>query len=260
MAYLEVQNLRSGYGQIRILHDISFEIERGEFIGIIGPNGAGKTTLLKTLTHIIRPQSGNIFLEGKDIHSMSSAEVAKSFAMVGQGLKPIFSFTAREIVLMGRTPYIGILGQEKKEDLLLVEEVLKATDLRRFADRPIDELSAGERQRVLIAKALAQKPEVLLLDEPTAHLDIGYQIEILDLVKSFKEERGLTIACVLHDLNLASQYCDRIILLHEGIIVDFGPPESILRSDLIEKVFKTSIKVDSSILQGKPLIIPITKR
>jgi len=260
MAYLEATNIKSGYARKTILHDISFLIEKGESIGIIGPNGAGKTTLLKTMTHIIAPSSGNIFLEQKDIHKISSREIAKRFAIVGQDIKNTFSFTVKEILLMGRNPYIGIFGSETKEDIEIVDNIIRQTVLSDFIDRPIDSLSAGERQRVLIAKALVQQPEVILLDEPTAHLDIGCQIDILDLVKSLNQERGLTVISVLHDLNLASQYCDRILMLDKGEVVEFSPPEKLLRYDIIEKVFKAPILVDDKLLKGKPLVIPLTKK
>jgi len=260
MAYLQGINIRSGYGKKVILHEIAFLIEKGEFIGVIGPNGAGKTTLLKTMTHIVKPKAGSMLLDGKDIHKMSSRETAKRFAMVGQDIKNTFSFTVKEILLMGRNPYIGMLGSETKEDIDIVDDVIRQTALSDFIDRPIDRLSAGERQRVLIAKALVQQSEVILLDEPTAHLDIGYQIDILDLVRSLSQERQLTVVSVLHDLNLASQYCDRILLLDQGRVAGFASPDEILRYDIIEKVFKAPLLVDDKLLKGRPLIVPLTKK
>jgi iron complex transport system ATP-binding protein len=259
MSFLEVKNLKSGYGAKQVIDGISFSVDKGEFIGIIGPNGAGKTTLLKTLTHIIRPTDGSVVFEGKDIHSQNSCSVAKSFAMVSQDLISIFSFTAKEIVLMGRTPYIGMLGHEKKEDLKIVDEAIMLTDLEGLQDRPIDELSAGERQRVLVARALAQQPQVFLLDEPTAHLDIGYQVEILDLVKSLQKKKAITTVCVLHDLNLASQYSDKILLLNKGRIIDYGPPKDILNQEIIEKVFNAAIFIDDKTDATRPFIKPLTR-
>lgn len=260
MEYLDIRDLKSGYRDRRVLQGVSFSVKRGEFVGIIGPNGAGKTTLLKTLTHIIRPEEGSVSLEGKDIHSLGSFEIAKRFAMVGQDLRSIFSFTVKDIVLMGRTPYIGILGHEKKEDLKIAEDIIKLTDLEDFKDRPIDELSAGERQRVLIAKALVQEPDVLLLDEPTAHLDIGYQIDILDRIKLLKDRKRLTVICVLHDLNLASQYCDRILLLYKGMAAGFASPKEILKYEIIEKVFNAVVLVNDETFPDRPLIVPISKK
>jgi iron complex transport system ATP-binding protein len=161
---------------------------------------------------------------------------------------------------MGRTPHIGILGTEKKYDLEIVAEILARIDLEQFRDRPIDELSAGERQRVLIAKALTQQPQLLLLDEPTAHLDIGYQIEILDLIKSLNAERKLTVICVLHDLNLASQYCDKLLLLDNGRIAGFAAAKDILRRDTIEKIFNVKVLINEDIIIRKPVVVPLREK
>jgi iron complex transport system ATP-binding protein len=259
MGFLEIKNLKSGYLDKPVIEDISFSIEKGEFMGIIGPNGAGKTTLLKTLTQIIRPMQGNILFEGRDIHRMGSFELAKRFAMVGQDLVSIFSFTVDEIVLMGRTPHIGVFGCERRQDLEIAQDMIRLTDLDGFKEKPINEMSAGERQRVLIARALTQQPQLLLLDEPTAHLDIGYQTEILDLVKSLKKKNDLTVICVLHDLNLASQYCDRILLLDKGKITGLGPPRDILKHEIIKKIFNVTALVDDKQFPDRPLVIPLSK-
>jgi iron complex transport system ATP-binding protein len=260
MEFLEVKRLESGYINNTVIKDISFAVKKSAFVGIIGPNGSGKTTLLKTLSHIIKPFMGNVFLEGQDIHCISTSSLAKSLAMVGQGLSSIFSFTVEEIVLMGRSPYIGFLGHETKKDLEKANNALDRTNLLALKKQSIDELSAGELQRVSIARALAQEPKLLLLDEPTAHLDIGYQIEILDLVKSLQKTSGLTILCVLHDLNLASQYCDKLLLLDEGIIAGFDTPNNILKYDILEKTFNATCIVDEKILGGKPVVIPFPRQ
>lgn len=260
MDFLKIENMESGYIDNLVVKGISFSVKRAEFIGVIGPNGGGKTTLLKTLSHIIKPSNGSVFLEGEDIHSLSALNLAKKLAMVGQGMISIFSFTVEEIVLMGRSPYIGFFGHEKKEDMEKVNYALERTGLITLKKRPVDELSAGERQRVLIARALAQEPKLLLLDEPTAHLDIGYQTDILDLIKSLQQDNGLTILCVLHDLNLASQYCDKLLLLDKGRIIGFDTPKNILKYDILEKTFNATCIVDESILDGKPVVIPFTRR
>ena len=259
MEFLKVQNIESGYTGNTVIKGISFSVKRGEFIGIIGPNGGGKTTLLKTLSHIIKPFKGSVLVEGENIHSLSALFLAKKIAMVGQGLSSIFSFTVEEIVLMGRSPYIGPLGHERKHDLEHANYAMERTGLISLKKRPIDELSAGERQRVLIARALAQEPKLLLLDEPTAHLDIGYQIDILDLIRSLQKDNALTILCVMHDLNLASQYCDKLLLLDKGNIVDFSTPKNILKYDVLEKVFNARCIVDENILAGKPVVIPFPR-
>jgi iron complex transport system ATP-binding protein len=259
MEFLKVEGIESGYIDNPVVRGISFKVDRSGFVGIIGPNGGGKTTLLKTLSHIIRPVKGSVSLEGRDIHSLSVCALAKKVAMVSQGLVSIFSFTVEEIVLMGRSPYIGFLGHEKKEDIEKANRALERTGLMPLKKRPIDELSAGERQRVLIARALAQAPKLLLLDEPTAHLDIGYQMDILDLIKSLQQDSALTILCVLHDLNLASQYCDKLLLLDKGRIAGFDTPKNILKYDILEKIFNATCLVDEKILGGKPVVIPFSR-
>ena len=260
MNFLEANAIKSGYSDRVVLDGISFSVSKGEFIGIIGPNGAGKTTLLKTLTHIIKPFEGNVLIENRDIHNIPTREAAKVSAMVGQHLLSIFSFTVQEIVLMGRTPYIGMIGHETLNDIKIVDDVLRVTDLYDFKERPVDELSAGERQRVLIAKALSQQPKLLLLDEPTAHLDIGYQIDIMDFVKSLNEKGDFTVISVLHDLNLASQYCDRIMLLDKGKIVDFAQTKEILMSEKLSKVFNATLLINDKMLPETPFIIPLRKK
>jgi iron complex transport system ATP-binding protein len=260
MDFLKVENIESGYIDNLVIKNISFCVKKSEFIGIIGPNGGGKTTLLKTLSHIIKPSKGSVFLDGENIHSLNPFSLAKKIAMTGQGLSSIFSFTVEEIVLMGRSPYIGFLGHEKKEDMEKANCAMDRTGLIALKKRPIDELSAGERQRVLIARALAQEPKLLLLDEPTAHLDIGYQTDILDLIKSLQQDSGLTILCVLHDLNLASQYCDKLLLLDRGKIAGFDTPKNILKYDILEKTFNATCIVDEKILAGKPVVVPFTRR
>ncbi len=260
MDFLNVIGLNSGYRNNPVLKDISFNVKKGEFIGIIGPNGAGKTTLLKTLSHIITPAGGKVLLNGRDIHSLSSILFARQCAMVGQDLMSLFSFTVEEIVLMGRNPYLGLFKQERREDIEIVNTALKRTNMSLLKERPIDELSAGERQRALIAKALVQQPQLLLLDEPTAHLDIGYQTDILDLIRSLNNESELTVVCVLHDLNLASQYCDKLLLLDKGKIIGFDSPAEILKYDILERTFNARCLVNKEILQGKPVVIPFPKK
>jgi len=179
---------------------------------------------------------------------------------VRQDLSSIFSFTVKDIVLMGRNPYIGLMSGETKKDLEILKNVLASCDLTGFKDRPIDELSSGERQRVLLAKALAQEPKILLLDEPTAHLDIGYQIAMLDFISSIRESQDLTVICVLHDLNLASQYCDRLLLLQKGRIAGMGPAKEIIEDELIEKIFGVNSLIIDGMINGQPAVIPVSKK
>jgi len=260
MDFLKVTGLQSGYPNNTVIKGVSFDAHKSEFIGIIGPNGAGKTTLLKTLCHIIRPTAGKVLLEGNDVHRMSVKSVAKKIAMAAEGFTSVFSFNVEEIVLMGRNPYIGVLGHESKTDLDKALNALRLTGMEKFRHRPVEALSAGEKQRVVIARALAQEPRLLLLDEPTAHLDIGYQIDILDLIDTLRKKQAITVVCVFHDLNLASQYCSKLILLDRGAIIDFDTPEKILKYDLLEDVFNASCVVDYKILGGRPVVIPFTRR
>jgi iron complex transport system ATP-binding protein len=260
MSFLNVEHITSGYDKRPVLQNISFEVNKGSFIGIIGPNGAGKTTLIKTLTHIIKPDKGSVYVEDKDIHEMPAAELAKACAVVFQGLVCIFSFLVEELVLMGRSAYIGTFGSEKVKDIEAVDEALKITDLIRLRSRPIDELSSGEQQRVLIAKALAQQPKLLLLDEPTAHLDIGYQIELLDLIDSLRSDQDMTVMGVFHDLNLASQYCDKILILDKGNIAGFDTPKNILKYGIIERIFKAPVLVNDKTDPNRPFIVPVKSR
>src|SRR3989338_5901020 len=183
MNILTLKDIISGYGEKEVINGISFSVEKGEFLGIIGPNGAGKSTLLKTISRVIHIRNGNILLEGKDVYRVPLKEFAKSVAFVAQDTQITFPFAVLDIVLMGRFPYLGAFQSQSKEDFEVVHQALTTTDCESFASRPIDQLSAGERQRVFIAKALAQEPKLILLDEPTAHLDITHQVGILDLIK-----------------------------------------------------------------------------
>ncbi|MDD5504515.1 MAG: ABC transporter ATP-binding protein [Candidatus Omnitrophica bacterium] len=260
MIFLQVKDIDSGYNDKAVIHSMSFNLDRGEFVGIIGPNGSGKTTLLRTISHIIKPFKGTVLLESQNIHRLSKNVLARRIALAGQNILSVFSFTVEEIVLMGRNPYIGFFGHEKKGDLQKVRLVLEQTGLTRVRNKPVHCLSAGEGQRVLIARALAQEAKLLLLDEPTAHLDIGYQTDILDLIKSLQQESGISVICVLHDLNLASQYCDKLLLIDEGRAAGFDIPERVLKRGVLESVFHAACLVNNTILPGRPLIVPFSRR
>ncbi|MDP2938850.1 MAG: ABC transporter ATP-binding protein [Candidatus Omnitrophota bacterium] len=252
---LKVDRLFGGYGNEIIIQDISFEIKRGEFLSIIGPNGSGKSTLLRLMSRVLYPREGRILFEDKDIAKMKLKQLAQNIAFVPQDTLISFSFTVWEIVVMGRIPHLGRLQLETQKDLSIAENSLLLTDSLQLKDKKIDQLSAGERQRIIIAKALAQEPILLFLDEPTSHLDIGHQIEILDLLKKLNREKGLTIVMVLHDLNLASEYCNRIILLKEGKIFKSGSPEEVLTYQNIEAVYKTIVVVNRNPISSKPYVL-----
>ena len=209
-----------------MLQDVSFRIEKGEFIGVIGPNGSGKTSLLKILYRLLDSPAGRGLLRGEFLsEKMERAEIARKIAVVPQETHSLFPFRVMEIVLMGRSPYLGHLMFESKKDLEIARKAMEWTDTLPFAERPIDELSGGERKRVFIARALAQEPEVILLDEPTATLDIHHQIDFLQRILDLNREKGLTIVMASHDMNLASEFCDRLILLQAGRIDQIGTPE-----------------------------------
>jgi len=259
MDILTIRDVVSGYGEKMIVKGISFSVGKGEFLGIIGPNGAGKSTLLNTVSRVIHPRSGNVSLDGRDIYNMPLKEFAKSVAFVTQGTVVAFAFTALEIALMGRSPYLRLFQDESRRDIDIVRRALTVTDCGDFINRPIDQLSAGERQRIFIAKALAQEPRLILLDEPTAHLDITHQVGILDLIKRLNRELGLTVIMVLHDLNLASEYCQRLILINDGRIHKMGRPEEVLNYDVIEEVYKTVVVVEKSPISSKPYILLVSE-
>jgi len=254
-ALLKIDNVSGGYYKEDIIKGISLDIDQGDFMGIIGPNGSGKTTLLRLATRILCPARGRIFFKGEDVFQMDLKEFCRRVAFVSQDISTDFSFTVNEIALMGRIPHLKRLQFETKKDMDIAEKALTLTDTLSFRDKRIDELSAGERQRVIIARALTQEPALLLLDEPTSHLDIGHQIQILDLLKKLNRQNKLTIAMILHDLNLASAYCNRIALLDKGVIYKQGRPEEVLTYQNIEAVYKTIVIVNKNPVTLRPNII-----
>lgn len=255
-AMLSIKNLNAGYYKDDdIIKDVSLEINPGDFTGVIGPNGSGKTTLLRLSTRVLAPRKGGIYFQGEDIFKMDLKEFCRKVAFVSQDISTSFSFTVMEIVLMGRIPHLKRMQFETKKDIEISEGALVLTDALSLKDKRIDELSAGERQRVIIARALAQEPLLLFLDEPTSHLDIGHQIQIMDLLKKLNRQRGLTIVMVLHDLNLASAYCGRIALLDKGEIFREGKPQEVLTYQNIEAVYKTIVLVNDNPVTGKPNVV-----
>ena len=256
---IEVDSVSFRYHQDWVLQDVSFQVRKGEFVGVIGPNGSGKTTLLKTLYRLLTPQRGDVLFDHLSLKKMSRGEIAKKIAVVAQETYPAFPFRVIEMVLMGRSPYLGHLMFESPKDLEIAKRAMEWTEILPISQRPIDELSGGERKRVYIARALAQEPEVILLDEPTTNLDIHHQVEFLDLVLSLNREKGLTILMASHDLNLASEYCDRLILLQHGKIFHMGPPEEVMTRENIEKVYGCQVWVDRNPVSGMPRVSLLRK-
>ncbi|MFH1397352.1 MAG: ABC transporter ATP-binding protein [Candidatus Omnitrophota bacterium] len=255
---LTLNNLRGGYHKQEIIRGISLEISKGDFLGIIGPNGSGKTTLLRLMSRALKPQAGKILLKGEDISFLDLKQFCCQVAFVSQDALINFSFSVFEIVLMGRIPHLKRLQTETKNDLRIAELALIMTDTVHLKDKMINELSSGERQRVLIARALAQEPVLLFLDEPTAHLDIGHQVQILDLLRRLNRNENLTIIMVLHDLNLAGEYCNRVVLLDNGQVFQEGVPEQVLTYQNIEKVYKTVVVVNKNPINSKPYVLLVS--
>jgi len=250
---IDVREATCSYGAIPALQNVSIQISRGEFVGIVGPNGAGKTTLLRAIHALVRLQEGAVLIDGRQVNGMSSRELARILAGVPQEAGNTIPFTALEVVLMGRNPHRRGLSWESPEDLAIARWAMERTQTWHLADRPFQSLSGGERQRVVIARAIAQQPRVLLLDEPTAHLDIAYQLEIMELLSSLNED-GLTILAVLHDLNLAGMYCKRLLLMSAGKVLADGPPAGVLKPKWIRQAYGLEVLVRAHPLTGRPYI------
>jgi iron complex transport system ATP-binding protein len=246
---LSVENLQFQYPGVPVLRDISFDVPSGDFLSLLGPNGSGKSTLLRLLDRILIPQSGSITLTGRPLSDFSRRDLARRIAYVPQDTLWVFPYTVLEVVLMGRSPHVGRSGFESKRDVEIAWEMMRLTDIESLADKLITAISGGERQRVLIARALSQQPEILLLDEPNAHLDINHQVDIFRILQEQNEQKNLTIISVSHDLNLAASFSKRTLLLGEGgdrgsTLFAIGQPKDVLTESNIERVYKTPVLVD----------------
>lgn len=259
MQAIQVANISFSYRKnVPTLRDLSFDVRRGEFFSLLGPNGSGKTTVLRLLNRVLLPERGSIVFGGRPLTSYPRTELAKRVAFIPQDTAVQFPFTVLEIVLMGRAPHSRGKLFESAKDVSLAEHMLALADISHLAHQPITRLSGGERQRVFIARALAQEPEVLLMDEPNAHLDIAHQVAIFELVKRLNLERGLTVVSVSHDLNLASCFSDRIGLLVCGSLTALGSPREILTEELIAYAFGARTIVDQHPVLHVPRISLIT--
>ena len=244
---LEVNGVTFGYERAPLLYDVQLQVRQGEMVGLLGPNGSGKTTLLRLVSGFLLPQHGKIILDGRNLQNWGRRGIARNIAVVPQELHVPFAFTVEQMVSLGRTPYINWLGSRNSNDDNIVQDAMLATDVIALAKRIFNELSGGERQRVMVAMALAQQPKLLLLDEPTAHLDIKYQIEMLELVQKLNRERDVTVIAALHDLNLAARYFPRLVLFQRGIVADAGPAQ-VLEPHLLKRVYGIDVQV--GILRG----------
>jgi iron complex transport system ATP-binding protein len=240
---IELYNVSLGYNHRAILQNVSMKAKPGQILGLVGPNGSGKSTLIKGMTRVIDLLSGSILIDTRDVKTINRDELARLVATVPQSPALPGAFTAFEVVLMGRTPYLGLLRYEGGKDLAVTWQAMEATHTQSFAERRVSELSGGERQRLVIARALTQQPKVMLLDEPTANLDINHQVEILNLVKSLCLEQSLTVIIALHDLNLAAQYCDWMVMLNGGKVYAQGTPLDILTASNIKRVYGAEVCV-----------------
>lgn len=252
---MRVDNLHAGYNGAEILKGVTLGLDEGGFVGVIGPNGSGKTTLLRSMSRTLAPLSGSVTLDGRDIYSTPAREFARRVAVVPQDVYVAFDFSVLEIALMGRSPRMGRFAVESGRDVSIAMDALRRTGTDHLKDRPMNALSGGERQRVMVARALAQEPEVLLLDEPTSHLDISFQFEIMDLVKGLNREHKLTVLAVLHDLNLASQYCDRLVMIGKGSIQAEGGPDDVITAANIRRVYGAEVWVRRHPTTRRPYVI-----
>jgi iron complex transport system ATP-binding protein len=255
MIELEMCNVKLGYGRHPVMEDVTLKASPGEMVGLIGPNGSGKSTIIRALSHLIQPKAGKILVGGKDIREIPRRELACLVGVVPQLPLLPSTFTAFEIVLMGRNPHLGLFQSESRHDWDITRQAMEKTSTEQLANRYVNELSGGEIQCLLIARVLVQETKAILLDEPTANLDIGRQGDVLDLMKNLCRENGLTILAAIHDLNLAAQYCDRLILIHEGRIHSQGKPAEVITDKNIKQVYGAENCVYTHPLNGLPTVL-----
>ena len=236
-SHLQAHGVTFSYNHKPVLDGVTIEVLPGEIVGLLGPNGSGKSTLIKLLSRVLIPQQGRVWIDGHEFGRLGQSHVARRIAVATQGLEMPTGFTAFEVVLMGRTPHLSWRQSESARDHEIARAAMQATGTWNLADRYVDHLSGGERQRVVIARALAQEPQVLLLDEATAHLDVHHQIEIMEITQRLVRERGLAVLIIFHDLNLAAQYCDRIVLLKDGRVFANGSPREVITRAALRAVY-----------------------
>jgi iron complex transport system ATP-binding protein len=251
---LSMKNVGFRYGDSWALKDMHIRVLPGELVGIMGPNGSGKSTLLKVADGILSPQEGEVMLQGRPLPSYSRRGLARQVAMVAQESHFRFSFSALEVVLMGRFPHLGRFQFEGRQDMEVVMQALESTHCLHLADRSIDALSGGEKQRILIARALVQEPAIVLLDEPTSFLDLRYKKEIFQLIFNLTRQRGLSVLVVSHDIDLSAQYCDRMVMLRQGRVYARGEPADVITAENMEAVYGCPVVVDKNPVSGSPRV------
>lgn len=251
---LLLDGVTAGYAGAPVVHDVALRVDPGEVVGLVGPNGSGKTTLVRVASRALRPSSGRVLVHGHDPYRVGGREAARLVAVVPQDVTPAFSFTVLELVLMGRTPHLPAWGGGGPDDWARARAAMVATQVQHLADRPIEELSGGERRRAVLAQALAQDAPVLLLDEPTTHLDIRHVFELLGIVRELATREGTAVLAILHDLNLAASSCDRLVVLDRGIVVADGTPGSVVTSELLRTVYGVEAEVEVDGATGQPTV------
>lgn len=255
---LKVNNLSVFYGERQILRDIQLEVSSGEIVALLGPNGAGKSTLIRAISGVIPIRSGVISVDQKDVTSLSTMERARYISVVPQAVSMPPAFTVWETVLLGRTPYLNFLGQTSAKDEAIARSALEQADVLHLIEKRMDQISGGEQQRVLLARTLAQDTPILLMDEPTTHLDLSHQIDLLKLISKHARENHLTVLVALHDLNLASMFADRIAIVQNGLLCVAGTPQETLTSQIINSVYNVPVHIVSHPETGVPFVIPGT--
>ncbi len=254
---LVVERVSTGYGARPVLREVSLSVAPGEVVGVIGPNGSGKSTLLRVITRLLPARSGRVLLGGRPVQSYGVAELARVVAVVPQGAVLPEGFTGLEVALLGRTPHLRLLQTESRRDVAIARAALARCDALHLADRRVGEMAGGERQRLLVARALAQQPRLLLLDEPTVHLDLTHQAALCALVVERCREDGLAALLVLHDLTLAAQFCDRLVLLGEGRVLAQGLPDAVLQPERLARAYGGPVSVLSHPRTGRPVVVPV---
>jgi len=256
---LAAEQVRLAYDEHVVVHDVDLELTDGSFTAIVGPNGCGKSTLLRALGRLLRPAGGQVLLDGRAIARTPTREVAKVLGLLPQSPVAPEGLTVADLVARGRHPHQSWVRQWSRDDEAVVAEALEWTDMAELADRPVDALSGGQRQRAWISMALAQGTDLLLLDEPTTYLDLAHQIDVLELVGRLHAERGRTVAVVLHDLNLAARYAQRLVAMKDGVLVASGTPAEVLTEQLLADVFDLEARIVPDPVTGTPMVVPVRR-
>ena len=259
-AAIDIQQLSHFFGTQPVLDDLSFSIGAGKFFIIIGPNGAGKTTLMRSMVGLLSPREGEIKVLGKPLADYRKKELAQLVAYVPQAVRLEFPFSVADVVLMGRAPYNSALGIERKGDFEIANQAMQFTEVDHLAARRLDQLSGGEFQRAMVARAICQEPDILLLDEPTASLDLAHQVRIMDLMENLKAERGTTVVMVSHDINLAGMYGDQLLLLKDGRILQQGLPAEVLKADTLQDAYQCPVLIDEGPINRLPRVTVVPRK